>query len=814
MINQNVDTPNAAVDKSLKNKISTNVLNWIITASIVLIFFLCPLFFTGFAMQGASFEKMLLFYFLVLIGTVAWVTKGVVSGELEFKRTPLDLPIVALIIVYIVSTIFSINFKDSLIGTFGNPTKGLIGMIIFVLFYYLVVNNIDFKRIKLLFSSLIASVSLIIIYSFLQLIGVFIMPMAFTHNISFNPVGSLSSLTMLLVVALPFLIIASAQFREIYPDINKIVAIFFKIAITIIGLLGFVILAFLNGFTFWPVAIVGVVIVLMFFLSKIISVTSNNLVIPLASFLLVIIFLVLGNFNIMNIKLPSEVSLSRGVSWDISKKSVVNNPLLGSGPSTFYSNFSKYKGTDFNVSQFWNVRFDNASGIMFEFLSTVGILGAFIGLVILLIILFIIFLTLIKTEIKGMSSILLASFASYVSVIIFASLFAFNNSLIIFSVIISVFAISVAITLYSEKFKSIKLSFKSSPKYALALATIFLVVSAGVMIFLTMGIKMYLADIYVAKAMVENDSAKKIVKIKKAIALFPYQDKYYLSLSNLYMGVVRDEVSKGKNQIVIENNLNMAIESGKKAIEIAPNKASNNEVLAAVYENASFYTKGSLEWSESLYNKLIELDPYNPIPHLRLALINMARSNAEEDVNEKKFYIEEAKKKYDEAIAKKSNMSSAYYGKAIAIEKLGDVEGAIEELKKAVILTKNNVDYRFELGRLYFNRGVSKQSLSQTSSEDIIANEDNVDEEELSVEVNIDAVVSDTKNDDLVMAEEVFLSILNINPRHANSIYSLALLYQKVNKIDNAKRAVVALLDLIQDEKTKDAIKKQFKGLY
>lgn len=814
MINQNVDTPNVAVDKSLKNKISTNVLNWIITASIVLIFFLCPLFFTGFAMQGASFEKMLLFYFLVLIGTVAWVTKGVVSGELEFKRTPLDLPIVALIIVYIVSTIFSINFKDSLIGTFGNPTKGLIGMIIFVLFYYLVVNNIDFKRIKLLFSSLIASVSLIIIYSFLQLIGVFIMPMAFTHNISFNPVGSLSSLTMLLVVALPFLIIASAQFREIYPDINKIVAIFFKIAITIIGLLGFVILAFLNGFTFWPVAIVGVVIVLMFFLSKIISVTSNNLVIPLASFLLVIIFLVLGNFNIMNIKLPSEVSLSRGVSWDISKKSVVNNPLLGSGPSTFYSNFSKYKGTDFNVSQFWNVRFDNASGIMFEFLSTVGILGAFIGLVILLIILFIIFLTLIKTEIKGMSSILLASFASYVSVIIFASLFAFNNSLIIFSVIISVFAISVAITLYSEKFKSIKLSFKSSPKYALALATIFLVVSAGVMIFLTMGIKMYLADIYVAKAMVENDSAKKIVKIKKAIALFPYQDKYYLSLSNLYMGVVRDEVSKGKNQIVIENNLNMAIESGKKAIEIAPNKASNNEVLAAVYENASFYTKGSLEWSESLYNKLIELDPYNPIPHLRLALINMARSNAEEDVNEKKFYIEEAKKKYDEAIAKKSNMSSAYYGKAIAIEKLGDVEGAIEELKKAVILTKNNVDYRFELGRLYFNRGVSKQSLSQTSSEDIIANEDNVDEEELSVEVNIDAVVSDTKNDDLVMAEEVFLSILNINPRHANSIYSLALLYQKVNKIDNAKRAVVALLDLIQDEKTKDAIKKQFKGLY
>jgi len=799
---------------STKQITSAKSLDYIISGTLFLIFLLCPWFFTGLVAQGIGFEKMVLFYFLVLLGIVVWVTKGVVTGELNLKRTPLDWPIIGVIVIFIISTILSVNQKDSLIGFYGNSAKGLAALVVFALFYYLLVNNINTRRIKLLFWALVSSSSLVIIYSLLQLSGNFILPIDFTKAASFNPLGSLSSLTMFLVIVLPILTIAMAQIKEIHPELkNKILLISVKVGVGIITMAGLAILVMLTGFTFWPAAIVGIVIVLMFFLSRVIKITNNNLLIPLAVFLVLIILLVLGNFNIASIDLPAEVSLSRRASWDIAKSSLVKDPIFGSGPSTFYYNFARFKGIDFNASPLWNVRFDSASGILFELMANVGSLGTLAIIIVILIALSICFLTLIKTNKNDAQPILLALFASFISVIIFSLLFSLNNSLILISVIVACFTLSIAIVIYPEKFKTVNLSFRASPKYALALAAIFLCVSAGVIILFTMGLKMYLADIYNRQSLVASDTNEKIIKLTKAVQLAPYQDNYYLNLANHYMTLANQEARGDRDQVVIENNLSLAIERGKRAIEIAPNKASNNEALALIYENASFYVRGALEWAENLYNKVIELDPDSPAPYLRIALINMARANAETEASEQEYYINEAIKKYDEAINKKGDLASAHYGKAIAYERLANTDDAIEQLKRAVILARNNLDYRFELGRLYFNRGVSQPNIAQTAAEDITKGEDG-EEEELSVETSQATGSTILRSDDLNMAEQIFLSILQVNPNNANALYSLALIYQKVGERDNAKIAVTRLLGAIADEATQQAIKNQFPGLY
>ncbi|MCK4554375.1 hypothetical protein KAU19_05455, partial [Candidatus Parcubacteria bacterium] len=379
------------------NQTSTSVktLDFIIISVIFLIFLLCPLFFTGLAAQGMGFEKIMLFYFLVLLGIVCWVTKGIIAGELKLKRTPLDWPIMGMLAIFAISTILSVNHKDSLIGSYGNCAKSLVAALIFTLFYYLVVNNIDVKKIKLLFWSLISSSVLIIIYSFFQLTGVFVLPLAFTKTAVFNPLGSLSALSMFAIMVLPLLVIGAAQIREIHPGLkNRITPFFIKILL-IIAIAGcLAIMTMLKGFTFWPVAIVGLVIVLMFLLSKIINVSRGNLAIPLIVFASLIILLVLGNFNFVNLNLPAEVSLSRSASWDIAKASLAKDPFFGSGPSTFYYNFSKYKSLDFNNSPLWNVRFDNSSGILFEFMANAGALGALAVMVVALIALSICFIAL------------------------------------------------------------------------------------------------------------------------------------------------------------------------------------------------------------------------------------------------------------------------------------------------------------------------------------------------------------------------------------------------------------------------------------
>ena len=797
---------------------STKGLDFIITGAIALIFFLSPLFFTGFTAQGIGFEKMVVFYFLVLLALVIWVTKGLILGELNLKRTPLDIPILATLAIFGASTLLSISPKDSLIGSYGSSSKGFIALIIFALFYYLIVNNIDAKKIKLFFWSLIASTSIFSIYTLLQINGWHILPFELSKTNAFNTLGSVSSLTTYLIMTLPLLVVAATKIEDIQSTLSKIFQNLLKGLFGIILIISLANLAILNGFVFWPIPIVGIVIVLMFFLAKIIKVNTNNLLIPFGTFLVLIVLLVLGSFSLNKAQLPAEVSLSRDASWDITKSALKENPIFGSGPSTFYYNFSKFKSGNFNASPLWNIRFDSASGSLFELLSTVGILGALSVIILVLISLSISFLSLIKNSNKEVNALILGLFASFISLILSSLLFAQNNSIILISVIISIFGVATAITMYPDKFQTLKLSFRASPKYALALSAIFLCVSAGVVVLFTMGLKMYIADTYAKQAMASENNDTKIELLQKSVLKTPYQDSYYLSLANNYMARANQLALAGKDQVEISRNLSLAIESGKKAIDINPNRASNNESLALIYENASFYTRGALEWSENLYNKVIELDPNNPSAYLRIALVNMARANTEQDEGEKKYYIEEAIKKYDEAITKKGDLAAAYYGKGIANEKLNNIDGAIEDLKQANINSRNNFDYRFELGRLYFNRGVSQPKLNQNASEEIAKNDIDPNAsstgENLSVNPATPTGAIITKNSDLASAEQLFLSILQNNKNHANALYSLAVLYQKTGETDNIKLMVQTLLNVVQDNKTKDAIRAQFEGLY
>lgn len=788
------------------SQLAVKVLDRIISVSIGLTFFLIPVFFTGISSQGMGFDKMMLFYFLTLIGLVSWVTKGVIVGELALKRTPLDIPIIATLALFAVSTIFSLSQKDSLIGSYGNTARSLSAVIIFALFYYLLVNNVDFKKIKAYFWALSASASLVAVFSLLQLFKVYLIPAGFTHFSNFNPIGSLSGLTMYLVASLPVLIISATHGAELGLK-NRIAKIVFGI-MTAVALLD---LALLNGFTFWPVAIATVVIALMFFLSKVVSIKSSDLFIPVGAFLVLVVLLVIGNFNLIKLDLPVEVSLSRAASWGIAKSSLKDNPLFGSGPSTFSYDFSKFKTEGQNYSPLWDVRFDNASGSVFEFLAGIGALGTLAVLVIVLIALSLSFSAILKTQNKEAQPLMVALFSGFVSVMIFSLLFTFNNVLIILAVIISALTTGAAIAVFPDQFRTITLSFRASANYALALAAVFLSVSAGVVVLFILGAKMFVADVYASQAMRAADNDQKIVKLSQASLLAPYQDVYHIELSKSFMVKANQMVSDSNNQSQVAANLNAAIEAGKAAVKINPNNAGNGESLALIYENASFYTSGALNLAEELYNNQIILEPSNPIPHLRMGLIQMAKSGQAKDEAGQKEAIEAAIKKYDEAIAKKSDFGAAYYGKAISLERLNRVDEAVDELKKAVSVAQDNLDYHFELGRMVFNRGVVKPNIAQTAVTDIA--EGKTDESALSVSTQ-PAAGTVKRNDDLNMAEQIFKSIISAVPNNANSHYSLALLYQKIGEQDNAKAEVKTLLDLLPEGEQKEMVKKQFTGLY
>ena len=112
---------------------------------------------------------------------------------------------------------------------------------------------------------------------------------------------------------------------------------------------------------------------------------------------------------------------------------------------------------------------------------------------------------------------------------------------------------------------------------------------------------------------------------------------------------------------------------------------------------------------------------------------------------------------------------------------------------------------------MYYNLGLNQPGLSQTASEEITKGEG--DAEDLSVESE-GITDTTTRNDDLAMSEQMFLSIVQANPNHANALYSLALVYKQTGQTGNIEIVVDALLNILEDEASINAVKQQFSGLY
>lgn len=799
-------------NKSKKEKKSVRIIDLAISVIIGLIFFLCPLFFTGMPFQGPGFEKLHLFFILSLLAFVLWISKAFFQEKIELKRSIINWPILVLALIFIFSAIFSVSFRDSVLGSFGNPAKSLVAMFYFIMFYFVFFNNADENRIKISFWSFIASASLIAVYSLLQILNIFILPFEFAKSSQFNPMGSVSSLTMFCLALIPLFVIAASQLEKIHPNIKRQTAIFIKIFLSAVTLVNMAILFILSGFTFWYAGILGMVIILMFFLSKIIEVDKKSLVIPAFVLVVLIGFSIFGNLNLIKTNVASEVSLSRDASWQIAKESLKQNPILGSGPSTFYYSFSNYKSNSFNNTPFWDVSFDSASGVLFELLSTVGILGVLAFLAVILLVIYNSFMALMNLKNTGNKLFLLAFFSSAITILFLILLFPANSSILLIAYLIIIMSLISSSIISLNKKNLISVSLKTSAKNRLAFSAFFILVCIGFLGLFSLEVKAYLADIKAKQAVLAVDFEEKINKINSAIKLFPYQDRYYLEFSNHILEQANKEIEK--NELVKSKEyMDVAIEKGTRALILNPNKPLNIKSLALVYENALVFSPEYLDMSKQLYERLTELDPNSPLPNFKLALIDMAGLDFSEETEENSYKIKNAILNFDKAIEKKNDFAPAHYAKAIASEKIGNEDEAISSLEKAVFYDQYNGEYQFEIGRLYFNKGMANAELSRPKDQPISSGDavsDDFKNEQLEIEGTVDSLESIEWNQELRKAEEYLLKALSFNTENPNVLYSLGLLYTKVGEKENAKIAVDALLKVVTDEEQVQVLKEQF----
>ncbi|MFH0854357.1 MAG: hypothetical protein V1891_02605 [bacterium] len=903
-----------------RNPSITKVYDFVITASLILMFLGLPLFFTNMTLQGLGFEKQMYFYIILLVGLFAWVIKAIAEGHILIKRTPLDIPIIIFLLAILGSSIFSVNKWASFMGGWGIPAKSFISILAMALFYWFMISNITMKRLNAILAAFATSIGLIcfiFILNFFSLnligwvlgaIGLKIQPNAVWMNGGFNTIGLLSNLEIFISAAILIIVgilgslthppsqrgvrgdfsmagsgdigndgtrdgsddskVIRAKALEIDQDLRAEKSPRFADAnrpplekgadqppiprpatsagrpplikgVTVVLLYGillaclFVILV-LGSYVSLIGLLVGLGVILTLAMSRLVDMDKKIFSINSFLFALVLVYIIIGKTPIQLKPLPSEIGLSRSISWQISKEGFKDKYLLGAGLGNFEYVFNKHKPKTFNDNVLWNTRFSEATGIFYEAFATLGGIGVAALILLILTFLGVCLYIVVKRNANerelenesagiGCADILfVALFAASVSLGIDMALYLTGGVLIIFACLLAALVMSVISLNKPKYFKELFFSYKVKPEYALALSFVFVCLSCGIiLLFITLG-KIYLADVYAKKALTSENEEVALRKISNAIKLFPYQYMYYEKMGDL-MALAGDKEMKNEKRDMekVQNLLINAINSHKKAISLSPESAFSWENLGVVSEAIVKYDPTLLNDAENSYKKAIELDPNNPALRMRIGMIKEAKAEiaaAEENKEgEKDKESKEAIKvklyngaieDFEKAIELKPDLTSAYDGVSRIKEKNGDLEKAIEYMTVSFNLNANNAFYPFNLGRLYYNMAAADMAEKRTADP---AEEGNADTGEFNIASSTEGIkveenskivenkkAIDSEND-LKIAEALFKRAVQLQDKYVDALYSLAMVYEKQGMISEAKEYYKKTLDSLPE---------------
>ena len=78
--------------------------------------FFLPLLFTPWTFEYRELSKQTLLYLLISAAAIVWFLKVLALKKWRFVTTPLDLPILALVTVYLLASVFSVDRPNSFLG--------------------------------------------------------------------------------------------------------------------------------------------------------------------------------------------------------------------------------------------------------------------------------------------------------------------------------------------------------------------------------------------------------------------------------------------------------------------------------------------------------------------------------------------------------------------------------------------------------------------------------------------------------------------------------------------------------------------------
>ncbi|TSA46169.1 tetratricopeptide repeat protein [bacterium] len=697
------------------------IIDWVIAGAVYLLAFLVPIFFLPIVPSVLELNKQILIVVLGGIAFLAWIGKLAWEGKIRVKKNFLLIPVLLLLLILALNTVFSVYRDQSMWGSFGTESLSLVTVIALIAVFLVIMNNFETrKKIDTLILVVIGSSALANLYAIFQIFGKFIFKNQAVAQNSFNTIGSVYALAIYLGAVL-ILTVAMLLEKKSLPV---------KIALIVFSLLFIFTLIMVNFGTALVIFLIGMAVLLGLAIITSGSEEKNRaLVIPMVVLTLILLAALIGKrSSIVRVQLPVEVGLSSSASYDVMKGEWKDSFLLGSGLSSYDLAYLKNKPSEINLTNFWSVKFNEGSSRFFTLATTTGFLGAATFLFLVGSILVYIFSSFVKifgrNEEGTYTLIGLASAWIYLTLVYF--LYP-SNVTIDFMWWITAASLIVLISLVFQKKEEI-ISETSSPRVSLILSFVFVLIIVGFISLIFLEGQRYVAAAAYNKALASDAQGVKVDdlvnKLSQVVNLDPSRDLYHRNLSVALFAALNDRISKKgagnlseNDRAEISNFYFAAEDEARNAINLNPKNPDNLVQLAQINQNVIGSKDGADEAARSNYMESLKYDPKNPSTYYQIGQIYLMMADLESAKNasqqqgsnkapqlsdKAKEYTASALQNFEKAVEMKNNYIPAQFMAAVSLDRLGKIDEAIAKLEDGKKMNPQDVGIVFQLGVFYY----------------------------------------------------------------------------------------------------------------
>lgn len=382
-----------------------------------LLFFCVPLIVYPNTFELFEFNKMIFVYILTVLIVGLWVIKSVKSKKFIFRRTIFDIPLLIFLGSQVLSTIFSVDVRTSLLGYYSRFSGGLVSNLCYTLLYWAFVTNVETKYITRYLRILFITSLIVSVYAIMEHFGHSFSCLIFTGHFNvacwvqdvqtrvFATLGQPNWLAAWLVAIIPITWYLSIK--------NKwwlmASVVFFLTVLYTQSRSGLLALAaadvlFWSGYMYitkrfsWLVIICNLIFVILFVLngsSKLVTNTTVNTTPAVGT------ALETGG---------TESGTIRQIVWKGAIDIWKHYPIFGTGVETFAFSYYGFKPVEHNLVSEWDFLYNKAHNEFLNYAATTGTLGLLSYLFIIGTFTFYVY--------KNLNPLNLALFSGYVAILV------------------------------------------------------------------------------------------------------------------------------------------------------------------------------------------------------------------------------------------------------------------------------------------------------------------------------------------------------------------------------------------------------------